>query len=123
MCNLILPVLLSSTSVPKALLNGFNDQEAIDQMLIEQGGVTGEDKIQVQLGTMKTTVLVKENSCDLYLWGAGDRGRLGHKEDSRELQPRVVDALLGHNIVMLACGAAHTMALGGVCLCLCISHY
>lgn len=97
----------------QALLNGFNDQEAIDQMLIEQGGVTGEDKIQVQLGTMKTTVLVKENSCDLYLWGAGDRGRLGHKEDSRELQPRVVDALLGHNIVMLACGAAHTMALGG----------
>ena len=90
-------------------------------MLIEQGGVTGEDKIQVQLGTMKTTVLVRENSCDLYLWGAGDRGRLGHKEDSRELQPRVVDALLGHNIVMLACGAAHTMALGGVCLCLCIA--
>lgn len=59
----------------------------------------------------RTTVLVKESACDLYTWGGGGRGRLGHKEDDRELLPRVVESLLGRNITMVACGGAHTITL------------
>ena len=52
-------------------------------------------------------------ACDLYTWGSGVRGMLGHKDEDSERLPRVVEALLGRDIVMVACGAAHTMALSG----------
>ena len=57
------------------------------------------------------TVFVKESACDLYTWGGGGRGRLGHKDDDKELLPRVVESLLGRNITMVACGGAHTVTL------------
>ena len=38
---------------------------------------------------------------------------LGHKDEYSERLPRVVGALLGRDIVMVACGVAHTMALSG----------
>ena len=56
-------------------------------------------------------VFVKESACDLYTWGGGGRGRLGHKDDDKELLPRVVESLLGRNITMVACGGAHTVTL------------
>ncbi len=52
-------------------------------------------------------------ACDLYTWGGGDRGILGHKDEDAEMLPRVVESLLGRDIVMLACGVYHTMALSG----------
>ena len=70
-----------------------------------------EDKLEVQVGTIKTKVLLKDNSCDLYLWGGGERGRLGHKDDKLRFLPNVVESLLGHNVTMIACGASHTIAL------------
>ena len=39
---------------------------------------------------------------------------LGHKDEDEEKLPRVVESLLGTDIVMLACGVYHTMALSGV---------
>ena len=62
---------------------------------------------------MKTRVVLKESNLDLYMWGSGGRGRLGHKDDESENTPRIVESFLGHNIIMLACGSAHTMALSG----------
>ncbi len=38
---------------------------------------------------------------------------LGHKDEDDEMLPRVVESLLGRDIVMLACGVYHTMALSG----------
>lgn len=38
---------------------------------------------------------------------------LGHGEEELERSPRVVEALLGRNIVYVACGIAHTIALSG----------
>ena len=38
---------------------------------------------------------------------------LGHKDGDDEKVPRVVESLLGRDIIMAACGVAHTMALGG----------
>lgn len=40
---------------------------------------------------------------------------LGHKDEDDEKVPRVVESLLGRDIVTAACGVAHTMALGGRC--------
>ena len=74
---------------------------------------TAQDKIQVQVGTIKTKVFLKESNCDLYMWGGGARGKLGHKEDDSEPLPRVLASFLGHNITMIACGNSHTMAING----------
>ena len=38
---------------------------------------------------------------------------LGHKDEFDEKLPRVVESLLGRDIVMVACGVAHTIALSG----------
>ena len=54
-------------------------------------------------------------ACDLYTWGSGLRGMLGHKDEDDEKFPRVVESLLGRDITMAACGVAHTMAVGGEC--------
>ena len=53
-------------------------------------------------------------ACDLYTWGSGLRGMLGHKDEDSEKVPRVVESLLGRDIVMVACGVAHTIAVGGM---------
>ena len=52
-------------------------------------------------------------ACDLYTWGSGLRGMLGHKDEDNEKLPRVVESLLGRDITMVSCGVAHTMALSG----------
>ena len=38
---------------------------------------------------------------------------LGHKDEDSERLPRVVESLLGRDIVMIACGISFTMALTG----------
>jgi alpha-tubulin suppressor-like RCC1 family protein len=97
----------------KALLDGFNDLEAVNEKLKMISYTTQGSNLEVQLGTIKTTVKVNSNTCDLYMWGAGSQGRLGHKDDDPEYQPRVVESLLGHNVTMIACGGSHTIALNG----------
>ena len=41
---------------------------------------------------------------------------LGHKDEDSEKLPRVVESLLGRDIVMAACGVSHTLALSGKCV-------
>ena len=38
---------------------------------------------------------------------------LGHKDEDNEILPRVVESLLGRDIVTVACGVHHTIALSG----------
>ena len=38
---------------------------------------------------------------------------LGHKDEDNEKLPRVVESLLGRDIVSAACGVSHTIALSG----------
>lgn len=68
------------------------------------------------------------DACDLYTWGCGERGMLGHKDEDQEMLPRVVESLLGRDIVMVACGISHTIALSGECdstlsVYMCILHW
>ncbi|KAK7864133.1 hypothetical protein R5R35_007650 [Gryllus longicercus] len=50
---------------------------------------------------------------ELYTWGLGEYGRLGHGDNATQLRPRLVKALLGHRVVQVACGSrdAQTLAL------------
>uniref|UniRef100_A0A2C9K806 HECT-type E3 ubiquitin transferase n=1 Tax=Biomphalaria glabrata TaxID=6526 RepID=A0A2C9K806_BIOGL len=50
---------------------------------------------------------------DLYTWGLGDYGRLGHGDNTTQLKPKQVMALAGQRVVQVACGSrdAQTLAL------------
>jgi E3 ubiquitin-protein ligase HERC2 len=53
------------------------------------------------------------SSGELYTWGLGEYGRLGHGDNITQLKPKLVKALSGHRIVQVACGSrdAQTLAL------------
>lgn len=51
------------------------------------------------------------DSSDVYAWGQGVNGRLGHGDEKDQLQPKVIEALLGKDVRAIACGLSHTAAL------------
>mmetsp|Transcript_27678 Transcript_27678/g.44282 ORF Transcript_27678/g.44282 Transcript_27678/m.44282 type:complete len:857 (+) Transcript_27678:523-3093(+) len=58
----------------------------------------------------QNSVAVADNG-DVFTWGYGENGQLGHGTRHNEIFPRRVCALLSENIVKTSCGAAHTLAL------------
>ncbi|XP_076028585.1 E3 ubiquitin-protein ligase HERC2 isoform X2 [Oratosquilla oratoria] len=53
------------------------------------------------------------SSGELFTWGLGEYGRLGHGDTTTQLKPKAVKALAGHRVVQVACGSrdAQTLAL------------
>ncbi|KAK2509156.1 hypothetical protein MC885_004362 [Smutsia gigantea] len=53
------------------------------------------------------------SSGELYTWGLGEYGRLGHGDNATQLKPKMVKVLLGHRVIQVACGSrdAQTLAL------------
>ncbi|KAF7995498.1 hypothetical protein HCN44_006605 [Aphidius gifuensis] len=49
----------------------------------------------------------------LYTWGLGEYGRLGHGDTATQLKPKLVEALIGQRVIQVACGSkdAQTLAL------------
>ena len=48
---------------------------------------------------------------NLYTWGNGGFGRLGHDLDMNEYIPKLVEALLQDEITYVSCGTFHTLAV------------
>ncbi|KAL1138806.1 hypothetical protein AAG570_008868, partial [Ranatra chinensis] len=50
---------------------------------------------------------------ELYTWGKGRYGRLGHGDSENQLKPKLVEALLGYHVIDVACGSgdAQTLAI------------
>ncbi|XP_074029211.1 E3 ubiquitin-protein ligase HERC2 [Leptinotarsa decemlineata] len=53
------------------------------------------------------------SSGELFTWGLGEYGRLGHGDNVTQLKPKLVKALVGHRVIQVACGSrdAQTLAL------------
>ncbi|XP_066595212.1 E3 ubiquitin-protein ligase HERC2 [Prorops nasuta] len=53
------------------------------------------------------------SSGELYTWGLGEYGRLGHGDTITQMKPKLVQALVGQRVTQVACGSrdAQTMAL------------
>jgi alpha-tubulin suppressor-like RCC1 family protein len=45
---------------------------------------------------------------NVYTWGWGEHGQLGHGEPVSELQPRLVAALVGQHVTQMSCGGFHS---------------
>ena len=48
---------------------------------------------------------------EVYSWGEGDDGKLGHGGKASCDRPRVVEALRGRDVVAVSCGGAHSAAV------------
>jgi alpha-tubulin suppressor-like RCC1 family protein len=65
---------------------------------------------QVACGGLFTAVVTE--SGQVYMWGDGRRGELGHMQDpSLKQTPRLVDALQNVFVTKVACGSGHTVAI------------
>ncbi|KAL9968021.1 hypothetical protein ACROYT_G026346 [Oculina patagonica] len=106
------------TSGLQALMSGFNDKKAVDD-LYTSGKYQDEPDGQVPQGPEEVPLhllgpdgkQIDEDACDCYTWGDGTTGMLGHGENGEENVPKVVEALLSKDIVKVACGVTHTIAV------------
>ncbi|XP_026481647.1 E3 ubiquitin-protein ligase HERC2-like [Ctenocephalides felis] len=51
------------------------------------------------------------SSGELYTWGLGEYGRLGHGDNCTQVKPKLVKALSGHRVVQIACGSRDAQTL------------
>ena len=65
----------------------------------------------VAVGARRTLACSDEGVA--YSFGVGSGGQLGHGDTANELTPRVIDALQGVHISMVAAGYGHSLALSG----------
>lgn len=63
-------------------------------------------------------VLALDNRGDVWAWGEGICGQLGHGTMDNEFYPKRIESLAGFRIVDIAAGAAHSAAVTKTCNCI-----
>ena len=64
---------------------------------------------QIACGSGHTVVLTGEG--EVYTWGRGDDGRLGHGDNGWKYVPRLTHSLTGQIVTHVTCGSYHTAAV------------
>lgn len=65
----------------------------------------------VACGSAHCAALTFAPHCDVWTWGSGAAGRLGHGSEADELSPRLLEELIPYRVTAIAAGATHTAAL------------
>lgn len=86
-------------------LGDTNDQDEPQLMDALRGKVVK----QIACGSGHTVVLVEDG--EVYTWGRGDDGRLGHGDNGWKYVPRLVEKLQRYCITQITCGSYHTAAV------------
>lgn len=68
--------------------------------------LTGSVVTQVACGSYHTAAVCANG--DLYTWGGGMYGKLGHGNESGHSTPKKVEGLSGFPVAQIACGSRHT---------------
>ena len=71
----------------------------------------GKRVVYVAAGSCHTACIDEDG--DLYTWGDGGDGRLGHGDEVTLSSPKRVDGLVGKKCTSVACGAHHTLVISG----------
>lgn len=77
--------------------------------------------VQIACGSGHTVVLTEEG--EVFTWGRGDDGRLGHGDNGWKFVPRLVEELRGKSVRQVTCGSYHTAAVTGASLSTCVALY
>ena len=64
---------------------------------------------QLACGSGHTCILTQDG--EVFSWGRGDDGRLGHGDNGWKYVPRLVHAMAGKVVVEITCGSYHTAAV------------
>lgn len=103
------------TTALRSLVGKHIDRSTMVTSMLGGGQAAGarqaKDSIVVEVSGNKAVVQRREDASDLYTWGEGGAGRLGHGDEENRLVPQVVEALLGKDMRVVACGTAHSAAL------------
>ncbi|KAL6498088.1 Ultraviolet-B receptor uvr8 [Orobanche gracilis] len=74
------------------------------------GALDDQEIVSVTCGADHTTAY-SESQFQVYSWGWGDFGRLGHGNSSDLFSPQPIRALQGVRIKQIACGDSHCLAV------------
>ena len=69
----------------------------------------GVDFRDIACGTNHT--LAVDNNGKVWSWGKGENGKLGHGDDADRHKPEMIQGFAGVEIVKVACGESHSLAL------------
>lgn len=84
---------------------GHGDRQTVKypKMVSLQHGLRFQD---ISCGDRHTAALSAEG--EVYTFGCGEHGQLGHGDDRSISGPTKIEALVGHNIISVVCGSIHT---------------
>ncbi|XP_047338143.1 ultraviolet-B receptor UVR8-like [Impatiens glandulifera] len=88
---------------------GLGDAE--DRLVPAQLGALDDHDIVSVICGADHTIALSESSKQVYSWGWGDFGRLGHGNSSDLFIPQPIKALQGLRIRQIACGDSHCLAV------------
>jgi len=71
--------------------------------------LAGKMVCMVACGEHHTAALI--DSGEVYTWGFGVHGRLGHGDESSQTVPKQVEGMVGRRAVLISCGGYHTACL------------
>jgi len=69
----------------------------------------GKDIVDIACGGAHSAAITA--SGELYTWGKGRYGRLGHGDSDDQLKPKLVEALIGYCVTDVACGSGDAQTL------------
>eukprot|EP00002_Diphylleia_rotans_P012394 TRINITY_DN2423_c0_g2_i3.p1 TRINITY_DN2423_c0_g2~~TRINITY_DN2423_c0_g2_i3.p1 ORF type:complete len:371 (+),score=65.24 TRINITY_DN2423_c0_g2_i3:87-1199(+) len=71
--------------------------------------LNGKNVVQIVCG--KTHSMARTDSGDVFTWGYGQHGQLGHGSEEYEFIPKFVKKLLGSKVIWIAAGQSHSLAI------------
>lgn len=87
---------------------GHGDRLSYDKpKLIE--ALSGVSVIDIACGSAHSACIT--SSGNLFTWGKGRYGRLGHGDSEDQLKPKMVEALIGYRVIDVACGSGDAQSL------------
>ncbi|KAK3015391.1 hypothetical protein RJ639_006885, partial [Escallonia herrerae] len=89
---------------------GYHNEMHLDSLLPKLYESTKMLDVQkISIGGKHSALVTKQG--ELFCWGEGKGGKLGHKVDMDFSSPKVVDSLIGVHVNSVACGDYQTCAL------------
>lgn len=79
------------------------------QPSLVEGKLAGESVEEIACGAYHVAVLTSKN--EVYTWGKGANGRLGHGDVEDRKTPTLVEALKDRHVKYIACGSNYTAAI------------
>eukprot|EP01117_Protostelium_nocturnum_P008232 TRINITY_DN2938_c0_g1_i1.p1 TRINITY_DN2938_c0_g1~~TRINITY_DN2938_c0_g1_i1.p1 ORF type:complete len:804 (+),score=242.93 TRINITY_DN2938_c0_g1_i1:76-2412(+) len=73
----------------------------------------GTDMVATWIAAGSSHSVAVSNSGQVWTWGSGTAGQLGHSSSKDEIRPKLVESLANERVDMVVCGSTFTLALVG----------